>query len=362
MPSWEFRVVLLIILVLIVLARRFGWIKKLKQHQRDKAEKLQKQHELDARKEQRKTAQEKVLQRKKMTADLLRRVAPDLQQKSTRVAGQELWYLEGRPQASEQTILLLHGFAGEKEDWAGVASHLMQAGWRVIAPDLPGFGQNAKDADVPYDVTAQAKRIRAFVKSLGLKQLHIGGCSMGGSIAAACAYAMSEETQSLTLIEPFGVGVPYPSELDELLKQDRNPMVIAVPTAYDNLLGFLCAEPPELPPALKQYWADQAAENRFFYLKVWKEIRHGERANILDLLLPEVQLRTLVILGAESRVVHGSVADMIRNLMPERVQAVVMEGCGHFPMVERPEETAAHLLGFLTSKAGGEVATAPGQQ
>ena len=68
---------------------------------------------------------------------------------------------------------------------------------------------------------------------------HLVGHSVGGSIAAAVAYGASQEVASLTLIEPFGVRVPYQSKLDEILAQERNPMVIATPTAYDNLLGFV---------------------------------------------------------------------------------------------------------------------------
>ena len=245
-------------------------------------------------------------------------------------------------------MLLLHGFAGAKEDWVEVGKLLIAEGYRLVAPDLPGFGQNTVYADLAHDVTSQAKRIRAFGQKIGLKDFHLVGHSVGGSIAAAVTYAAPQDIRSLTLIEPFGVGVPYKSELDNLLAQDRNPMVVATPEAYDNLLGFIYHQPPQLPADLKKLKAEQAAENRGFYLKVWKEIREGERANLLDLLLPVIKLRALVIMGEQSQVVHPATAGIIEAMMPDSRSSLI-ENCGHFPMVEKPAETAQRMLQFLKS-------------
>ena len=77
-----------------------------------------------------------------------------------------------------------------------------------------------------------------------------------------------------------------------------------------------------------------------------KEIREGERAHLLDLLLPVIQLKTLVIQGAASQVIHPATPGVIQAMMSDSHLAVI-EDCGHFPMVERPQETAEHLLEFL---------------
>ena len=151
---------------------------------------------------------------------------------------------------------------------------------------------------------------------------------------------------SLTLIEPFGLRVPYESELDEMLAHERNPMVIATPMAYDNLLGFVFHQPPQMPPALKKHRAEQAAENRVFYLKMWKEIWEGERAKLLDLLLPEIKTKTLIIQGAQSQVVHPATPGVAEGMMNDARSAVI-EDCGHFPMVEQPRATADHILEFF---------------
>jgi pimeloyl-ACP methyl ester carboxylesterase len=346
MPSIEVRLVLFALVFLIFLAIRFGWIRKLQERRATKAATEAEQQRRQERQTRLRRKRQRQEQERRRTVEILERAAPGLRQKSLAAAGLEIWYLEeGRPDAP--VVLLLHGFAGAKEDWAEVASRLLAAGYRVVAPDLPGFGQNRIDPNLSYEVTAQVKRIRAFARELGLERPHLVGCSLGAAIGAAYAYAASTDTSSLTLIEPLGVRVPYPSELDEMLAQGRNPLVVATPQAYDNVLGFLYSTVPDLPPGLKQYRAEKAADHRGFYLKMWKEVREGERAHLLDLLLPVLKIRTLVLLGGDSKVIHGATAEAIRAMMHDRARIAVIPGCGHFPMVERPAETAEHLLEFL---------------
>lgn len=357
--SEKFRLILAIILFLVYLAKRYDLLGKMKENKREKERLEAHQRRREERKEQLRLEEQQQQEKKEQTAEIRRRGLGHMRQKSIQTAGGEVWYLEGGAKPDAQPILLLHGFAADKEIWGTVSKLLITAGYHVVAPDLPGFGQNERGADKPFDVTTQAKRIRAFTQKVGLKGFHLVGHSMGGSIAAAIAYAAPKDVWSLTLIEPFGVHVPYQSELDKLLAQDRNPMVIAIPAAYDNLLGFVFHEPPEMPAALKKVRAEEAAENRTFYLKVWAETFEGERAKLLDLLLPVVKTKTLVLQGGESKVVHPSTPDMIASMMGD-VKTATLAACGHLPMAEKPQVTARHLLDFLeTVSAPPEVERSP---
>lgn len=338
-----FRAVLAVILVTVVIAKRAGFFKWLEERKSDRKKEQEQQLRREERQEMVRMEQQKRELKKRQTAEILQRSVQGLFQRSMRIGGMEVWYLMGGPEAGPR-VLLLHGFAGDKENWAEMGAQLVEKGYRVVAPDLPGFGQSSKEADQIYDVTTQVKRIRGFAHTLELGKLHLVGCGLGGAIAAGFAYSAPDEISSLTLIEPFGVRVPYPSELDQWLAEQRNPLVIAGPAAYDNLLGFLFFDPPAMEESVKQVRAEQAAKLRMFYLKMWKEIYHGERAKILDLLLPEMKVKTLVILGAESKVVHPATAQAIREMMPT-AQVVVLEACGHFPMVEKPGETLQAFLG-----------------
>ena len=87
-------------------------------------------------------------------------------------------YYEGGP-ADAPTLLLIHGFGADKDNWLRF-SRPLTANYHVIALDLPGFGQSSKIANAPYDLNAQVARLEAFVRQLGLKQVNVVGNSMGG--------------------------------------------------------------------------------------------------------------------------------------------------------------------------------------
>lgn len=345
--SEKLRLLIVLVLVFMYLAYRYGWIDKLKERRLKKQEAEAEQRQLAERKARRQQARKDKQEKKAQTAEILRQGVAGFRQTSYQAAG-EIWCLEAPAQPGAEPVLLLHGFAGDKEGWADVGRRLIQGGYRPIAPDLPGFGQNAKNPNLSYDVTSQAKRIRALIQKMGLERLHVVGHSVGGSIAAALAYTQSVDVASLTLIEPFGVHVPYPSELDKMLESSRNPMVIANPAAYNNLLDFAFHQRPDIPAGIKKHRAEQAAKNRIFFLKVWKEIREGERANLLDLLLPEIKVRTLILQGAQSNVIHPKTAEVVQSVMRD-AHPVLIEDCGHFPMIEQPRKTAEHILQFLGS-------------
>lgn len=340
------RIAIIVVCLVLLIAKRYDLLGKLREKREKKRRQEARLRRREERKEQRQQAQERQAEKKAQTAEILKRGLGRLQQKSLQAAGQEIFYLEGGARPDSRPVLLLHGFAGDKENWNQVGQLLINANCHVVAPDLPGFGQNVKHPDLSHDVTTQTKRVRAFINKTGFKGFYLVGHSVGGSIAAAIAYSAPQEVASLTLIEPFGVRVPYESELDKMLAQERNPMVIATPMAYDNLLGFVFHQPPEMSPALKKVRAEQAAENRVFNLKVWKEIREGERANLLDLLLPEIKIKTLILQGAQSKVVHPATPEVIAAMMTDASGASI-QSCGHFPMLEQPGATADRLLKFF---------------
>ncbi len=265
-----------------------------------------------------------------------------LERKTIEIGGRDIGYIEGGRGPYRSSVLLLHGFLGDKEQWMPVLGALVRAGCHVVAPDLPGCGQNAKDPEGRYDVTSQAKRLRSFAHRVGCKEMHLVGTSMGATIAGALAYVSRDSVQSLVLIEPFGVRVPYPSELDEMLAKGRNPFFIVTPAAYENLEGFLCAH----RPSRDRYQAERVrriVEDRAVNQKIWQDVREGEHAHILDLLLPELSLKTLVVVGQKSRVVHPSVAEAVPSQMPQ-ARGVVVDGVGHLPHVEKPAEIARLLV------------------
>ena len=273
---------------------------------------------------------------------------------SVTIGRQHVWYRAG--QGKGPTVLLLHGFAGDKEQWSQVARLLGDKGYHVVAPDLPGLGSNYHDPEAKYDAPTLARQLRTFARHAGLGMFHLVGHSVGAVVAASYAYAFPVEVASLTLIEPFGIKVPGESDFDRQVAAGRNPLLPTSAAGYDALLAFVAVKPPTMTAADKKRRSEDLAGNRSFYGQVWAELCQGDRAHLLDMLLPEIQVRALGVFGAASRVVHPNTAKMMERRMAA-AQTVVLPECGHWPMVEQPQALVDTLTTFF--RAARQKAAAP---
>ena len=264
----------------------------------------------------------------------------------TAVVDGETWhFLEGgSPDAP--VLLLLHGFGGDKDNWTRFARTLVED-YRVIAPDLPGFGDSARHADWDYSLSAQRDRLAGFVTALKLSPMHIGGNSMGGHIAALYTHAHPEQVRSLLLLNNGGIDAPNPSELMLALGRGENPLILDSPDDFDRLLAFAAHKPPFVPWPAKGVLAEiaygHADFNRYIFLALM-----DERYVPLEPLLGDIRQPVLIIWGEFDRVLDVSSVEVMQPLLPQ-AEVIVMQDTGHLPMLERPAATAAHVLEFLAA-------------
>ena len=273
----------------------------------------------------------------------LERSQSGLELRSVTVDGETWPYLEGgAPEAP--VILLLHGFGANKDNWTRFSRTLVQD-YRVIAPDLPGFGASAQHADWDYSLSAQRERLEGFVAALELGPLHIGGNSMGGQLAAIYTHAHPEHVRSLILLNNGGIDAPERSEMWLAIDRGENPLILSSPEDFDRLLSFVSHEPPFIPWPTKGVMANKTFENADFNRYVFEALR-DERYVPLEPLLGDIRQPVLIIWGEYDRLLDVSSIDVMRPLLPQ-AQIVVMPDTGHIPMLERPTETAAYCLEFL---------------
>ena len=286
------------------------------------------------------------------TFDLLRTVersAGGLKQHSIDVKGLRIAYLEG---GRGDALVLLHGFAADKDNWTRLGKHLTPH-FRVIAPDLPGFGESSADPDADYTISAQVERVKAFVRALGITSFHLGGNSMGGSIAGAYASAYPEEVKSLLLIAPGGVAAAEPSELYRRLREGKpNPLVAKSPEDYEHLLDFVFVRRPFIPRPIKRYFIQEAMEHQPLNSKIFKQLLSSRDVPPLEVLLKGLPVPTLIVWGAHDRVLHVSGAKILEAVIPN-AKAAVMDAVGHLPMIEKPKETAGLYVSFLEQREPG---------
>ncbi|HYQ59427.1 MAG TPA: alpha/beta fold hydrolase [Desulfatiglandales bacterium] len=254
-------------------------------------------------------------------------------------------YLEG---GKGDSILFVHGFGMEKDGW-GLFPKAFTGSYRLILPDLPGFGENSRLESASYDVASQAKRLNRFAESLGLDHFHLGGSSMGGYIAGFYASEYPEKVKSLALFNPAGVNSPVLADVwRRYAETGEIALVYRTKEGFEDILRLLFYRPPPVPGALKTYFAELGASNYAFYRKVLRDLEQGGRYQ-LDARLPRVEARTLVVWGANDRILHVSGAEIFRKGLKD-VKVVILDQCGHAPFFEKRKETIKAYQDFLAEK------------
>lgn len=283
------------------------------------------------------------------------RARAGLYQASVELDGATIAYMEG---GAGDPLLLLHGFAANKDHWTRVAEFLTPH-YRIIAPDLPGFGDSDLADGGDYSIAVQARRIVGFADTLGLNEFHLGGSSMGGNVAGLVAASHPDRVQSLWLLAPLGVDGAQPSEIEQRLAAgEDNPLLIEREQQFGNMLGYLFVDRPWIPTPIKRHLARQAAARYHHYHWIHDQIRAsgpgGSRAATpLQPYLQGLDLPTLIVWGEDDRVLDVSGAAILAVTMPD-AEVALMAGVGHLPMLEQPQPVATRYLQFR-----GDIAPRP---
>lgn len=272
-----------------------------------------------------------------------------LELKKTNISEGEIYYLEGGVDQTE-TLLLLHGFGANKDNWTRLAKHLTKQ-YHIIAIDLPGFGDSFKNIDLNYDVLNQVNRVNEIVSILNLKQFHIGGNSMGGYIAGNYAVAFPNQVKTLWLLNPLGIASAPNSEMSKMIQQNHPPAVLAKnPQEYENLISFVFYKQPFIPSFMIDELAKQAENNYQLHAKIFKslhQVSQGETAftSALDTVLINFPKPVLITWGDKDRVLHPLGATKLAEIIPN-TQVNMMQNIGHLPMIEAPDTTAKQFILF----------------
>lgn len=249
-----------------------------------------------------------------------------------------------------QTVLLLHGLGGTKSSFFRTVSALSQK-HTVHALDFPGFGASTKPANAPYDAEYFAGIVLAFMDELEVAAAHLVGNSMGGRVAVEVGLAAPERTTSLSLLAPALAWRRHRPllRLVRLLRPELAalPHPILRPIVREQLKG-LFADPEKIDPALIDIGARDflrgyktanvriafAASARNIYLDppfgddgLWTRIR-------------ELRPPSLFVWGDADRLVPAAFERHVAECLPNARQ-VVLAGCGHVPMIEKPDRTHA---------------------
>jgi pimeloyl-ACP methyl ester carboxylesterase len=184
---------------------------------------------------------------------------------------------------------------------------------------------------------------------MGVQRVHLGGSSMGGTIAALFASRYPDRVASVALIgAPHGLHTPQPSEMDPMVDAGQSPLIVAQADAFEPMLDFVFAQRPFLPyPILHAAKAD-ALRNAASNLRIWNAQRKDRY--LLDAHIGELKQPTLVLWGEKDRLFDVSGAAPLRTRLPQ-AQVQVLAGVGHLPMMETPKSSAQLYVQFVEAVA-----------
>ncbi|MEH6756485.1 MAG: alpha/beta fold hydrolase [Parasphingorhabdus sp.] len=264
--------------------------------------------------------------------------------KSIRV-GDDTWpYLEGG-ESDGVPVILLHGFGGDKDNWSIYAPYITK--WhRLIAPDLPGFGENDRSLDREYDILSQVHRLNAFLEAMHISTCHIGGNSMGGYIALQFSMEYPERVSSLTLFNNAGTVGKDKSELEIAAEKGDNSLALNNLSDVDRLMAFISFKPIPMPKNFKKLFFSEAKAHKDVLDKIFWQIAGSGINNPLNDRLAEVKAPSLIIWGRNDRLIDVSCVSVLENGI-KNSEAVIFEETGHVPMIEKPKDTASVHLAFL---------------
>ncbi|MGD0831839.1 MAG: alpha/beta fold hydrolase [Terracidiphilus sp.] len=254
---------------------------------------------------------------------------------SVQVAGHRVHYLvEG--QADGPAVVLVHGLGGSAEEWHNLTAYFVKAGFRVYRPDLPGFGRSEKPADFSYSVSDQAEVVVGFMDALGLKQVNLGGTSMGGWIAQIVASRHPERVRRLMLFDAVG--------LSQRPTWDTRLFTPGTPAEVDQLDTLLMPHPPKLPRFIVRDILRFSNERAWVIHRAVDAMMTGK--DTTDRMLPELKMPVLMIWGAEDRIAPLSEGEKMHSLTPQS-ELEVFAGCGHLAQIQCSDRIGPKLVEFV---------------
>ncbi|MFV8569933.1 alpha/beta fold hydrolase [Marinobacter sp. SBS5] len=255
----------------------------------------------------------------------------------------EIAYLRNIEANNGDTIVLVHGFAANKDNWTRMAGELTDD-FNVYAIDLPGHGDSSKPLDLGYQLEQQVSHLARILAALNINKTHMMGNSMGGAITALYTATYPEQIETAVLFNPAGI-LEYPSELTDLVLEGDNPLIPSKPGDFERLVDFAMEEKPFIPWPILGVMEEKAIANQAINEVIFADIREaGLNFDFRD-AITHIQDPVLIVWGKEDRILNYRNGELFKQAIPGS-QLTLLEGIGHAPMIETPEESARLFLEF----------------
>jgi pimeloyl-ACP methyl ester carboxylesterase len=248
---------------------------------------------------------------------------------SVKVAGGLVHLLKG---GTGEPLLILHHDVGNP-GWLSFYEELAQR-FTLYVPSHPGYGKSERPQWM-RSVRDMAVVYQWLLKDLQLNSLYLVGLGFGGWIAAEMATMCHHQFNRLILVGAMGVQPPQGEILDQFLIYTTDYIKAGFydQTKFQQLYG----SEPDLD-RLEVWEINREMTTRI----AWKPYMFNQA---LPFLLPGVETPTLIVWGKEDRIVPLSCGERYLQVLPT-AKLEVLDHCGHFVEVEKPNELANLIIEF----------------
>lgn len=232
-------------------------------------------------------------------------------------------------------ILILHGWGSRSSHWVKTQTELAKCGYRVIIPDLPGFGQSDEPKE-NWSLAEYSDLIHKFAEKLGLRYFTLVGHSLGGRIAIDYASRYQNQLHVLVLMDAAGI----------MRRQKLKTRLFLLLTKIGNLI-FELPILIFLQKPVRKIWYRLTRTHDYYRAspKMRSVMRRILEENIRQ-YLPRITKPTLILWGEKDFITPVDDALIIHNEIP-LTHLHIFPNLGHAIHLQAPLDVAQQIDKFL---------------
>jgi pimeloyl-ACP methyl ester carboxylesterase len=259
------------------------------------------------------------------------------------MAYEDHWF--GPPWTTPETVVMVHGNSESSRAWTSWVPHLAGK-YRVVRPDLPGFGASTAPEDYGFTAPELAADIGRFLDAVAIEHCHLIGAKYGGSASMQFASEQPHRVRTLCL---FGSPVRGSGSGNADLIRSKGVRQWAAETMRARL-GSTASD------AQVRWWADELmgkTSQRAAFAASAARIDMD-----LDTVLPRITAPTLIVTTAESGLQSVEAVERYARRFPD-ARVIVLPGDSYHIAAVEPELCARHALEFIKEVSRRAAAPAP---
>ncbi len=250
--------------------------------------------------------------------------------------------------ADAPVVVMLHGFTGSKENWYPLATRL-RGKYRLLVPDLPGWGESERKPGADYGFGAQAERVAGFIQALSPgKPVVLLGHSMGGGIAALVAARYPRLVAKVGLLDSAGVRFNENQFALDVLA-GTNPFAVSDVASLQRYIDTVFHRQqakPWIPWPASSGIIRMRKRDAAFEQDVLDGIGRGSEQFAPGEEAANIHQPALLLWGRQDVVIDLSAMAVFAARMPQARQ-VLVDDAGHMSLMEQPAAVADAVVQLI---------------